>query len=117
MRPKPPRTAGVSTVPKNPRKRVAQLPEPVRPFRSAGEIKAGQIVFDKDKNMPCTVISVRCGMVRVTRPAGVPWETHYKRLLPGTAYHCRQLDALAALAVSRVRGRQERDASALRGPS
>ncbi|MFI8810255.1 MULTISPECIES: hypothetical protein [unclassified Streptomyces] len=93
-------------MPKTPVQRAAQLPSPVRPFRSADEIKAGQVVFDKDKNMPCTVISVRYGMVQVIRPAGAPWETHYKRLLPGTAYHCRQLDALAALNATRARGRQ-----------
>ncbi|MEE1790136.1 hypothetical protein PUR28_04970 [Streptomyces sp. BE308] len=94
-------------MPKTPVPRAAQRPEPVRPFRSADEIKAGLVVFDKDKNMPCTVVFVRYGMVQVIRPAGAPWETHYKRLLSGTAYHCRQLDALAALNAARMRGRQQ----------
>ncbi|MFJ1895887.1 hypothetical protein [Streptomyces sp. NPDC088115] len=51
------------------------------------------------------MVSVYSDMVQVVRPAGEPWHVFYRRLLPGTAYHCRQLDALAELHATRLRGR------------
>lgn len=105
-RARPPRSAGVANTPRESGHRIARVPEQGRLFGSPKQIKAGQVVFDRVKNMPCTVVSVQGEMVRVVRPAGEPWHAHYRRLLPGTAYHCRQLDALAQLHATRLRGRQ-----------
>lgn len=106
-RARPPRSAGVANLPRESRQRIARVPEPGRLFGAPKQIKVGQVVFDRVKNMPCTVVFVQGGMVRVVRPAGEPWDVHYRRLLPGTAYHCRQLDALAELHATRLRGRQQ----------
>uniref|UniRef100_A0AAU2VQK5 Uncharacterized protein n=1 Tax=Streptomyces sp. NBC_00008 TaxID=2903610 RepID=A0AAU2VQK5_9ACTN len=65
-----------------------------RAFAPAG-LRPGQVVFERLKGMPCMVISATGTRVRVVRPGGRPRETELRRLLPGTAYHCRQLDALA----------------------
>ncbi|WP_328865633.1 hypothetical protein [Streptomyces sp. NBC_00304] len=76
---------------------------PKRPFAPAG-LRPGQVMYERVKGMPCMVISATGTRVRVVRPGGRPWETELRFLFPGTAYHCRQLDALARHVAYQRRG-------------
>lgn len=89
------------------RNRASEMPYPARAFTCWRQLKAGQVVFDRVKEMPCMVIQASGAYAVVVRPGGQPWEVLLRRLSPGTEYHCRQLDALAKH-VAHQRRRQER---------
>lgn len=84
--------------------RPSEVPHPARAFTCWRQLKAGQVVFDRVKEMPCMVIQARGAYAVVVRPGGQPWEAQLRRLSPGTEYHCRQLDALARHVAHQRRG-------------
>ncbi|WLQ40804.1 hypothetical protein P8A22_12920 [Streptomyces laculatispora] len=61
---------------------------------------------ERVKGMPRMVISATGARVRVVRTGGRPWETELRCLVPGTDYHCRQLDALARHVADQRRGEE-----------
>lgn len=89
------------------RKRPSEAPYPAQVFTCWRQLKAGQVVFDRVKEMPCIVIQARGAYAVVVRPGGQPWEVPLRGLSPGTEYHCRQLGALAKH-VAHQRRREER---------
>lgn len=94
---------GASTVMQR-RARPTEVPRPPQVFTSWRQLKPGQVVFDRVKEMPCMVIQARGTCAIVVRPGGQPWEVQLRRLSPGTDYHCRQLDALANHVACQRRG-------------
>lgn len=82
---------------------ASEAPHP-HTFTCWRQLKAGQVVFDRVKDLPCMVIRALGTHAVVVRPGGQPWEAQLRRLSPGTEYHCRQLDALARHVAYQRRG-------------
>ncbi|MES9593000.1 hypothetical protein ABWK57_29790 [Streptomyces sp. NPDC094045] len=82
------------------------VPRSPQVFTSWRQLKPGQVVFDRVKDMPCMVIQARGEFAVVVRPGGQPWEVPLRRLSPATEYHCRQLDALANHVAYQRRGEE-----------
>lgn len=94
---------GVLTAPPD-RNRTPEVLGPTHIFTCWRQLKAGQVVFDRVKELPCMVIRALGTHAIVVRPGGQPWEAQLRRLSPGTEYHCRQLDALARHVAYQRRG-------------
>lgn len=86
------------------RNHASEVPRPSQIFTCWRQLKAGQVVFDRVKELPCMVIRALGAHAIVVRPGGQPWEAQLRRLSPGTEYHCRQLDALARHVAHQRRG-------------
>lgn len=91
---------------KHHRDRPSEVPRPPQVFTSWRQLRPGQVVFDRVKEMPCMVIQAGGACAIVVRPGGQPWEVLLRRLSPGTDYHCRQLDALASHVAYQRRGEE-----------
>lgn len=74
------------------------------PFKSAGEVALGAVVFDKDRDMPATVRGRNGSFVEVDRPTGLTWRVHFCRIRPASPWEQRQLVAVGRLHAQQRRG-------------
>ncbi|WP_260255757.1 hypothetical protein [Streptomyces sp. 840.1] len=67
-------------------------------------IRIGIVVFDRAHDMVGVVDQLGGSIVMLSRPTGLTWQSRSASVRPGTAYECRQLQAIAALHRQRHKG-------------
>ncbi|MDJ0461982.1 hypothetical protein [Streptomyces sp. H27-C3] len=68
-------------------------------------IEVGSVIFDRDYEMPGTVREVDAPFIEMSRPTGLTWRVHFRRLRPATEWEQRQLVAVGRLHRQRQKGR------------
>ncbi|WP_434593572.1 hypothetical protein [Streptomyces sp. A5-4] len=87
---------------------VAKPPRSVRfkpAFATPEEIRVGAVIFDRDYEMPGTVREVDAPFIEMSRPTGLAWRVHFRRLRPATDWEQRQLVAVGRLHKQRQKGK------------
>jgi hypothetical protein len=73
-------------------------------FTTVNEIKVGDIVFDRDYEMPGAVRTVDAPFIEIIRPTNLLWRVHYRRIRPASPWERQQLAAIGRLHRTRLKG-------------
>ncbi|MFJ2903014.1 hypothetical protein [Streptomyces sp. NPDC087212] len=64
----------------------------------------GDVVVDKDNEMPAVVANIEHRVVFLARPTGLEWHVSWTRIRPATEWEKHQLVALGQLHAQRQKG-------------